>query len=114
MDEDQRLRNLARWRKAGKKENTVKLGSTLKALMDRRVSPRHSVQASVALAWEHLLPPLLARHCRPAEVKNGILKVKVDSSVYMYELRLCKDDLLEQLRDRCPKAKVKDIRFLME
>ncbi|MHC4494517.1 MAG: hypothetical protein ACYSYM_01700 [Planctomycetota bacterium] len=37
--------------------------------------------------------------------------MRVDSSSYMYELQLCSSELLEELQQQCPKARLTRIKF---
>jgi len=65
----------------------------------------------VADAWSEILPDELGEHCGIVEVTGGLLKVKVDSPAYMYELQLCGSELLDELRRRCPRARLTRIKF---
>ena len=79
----------------------------------QEVAPRQAKFGSVAEAWNHLLPVELGRHCRIADISGGQLKVVVDSPVYLYELRLCSDGLIKELRRQCPRAKIKSIKLIV-
>ncbi len=57
---------------------------------------------SVGQAWEQVLPPGLRTHCRLEGFKRGCLRIGVDTASYMYELQLCKAELLEELQRLCP------------
>lgn len=66
------------------------------------LAPVHKRCTSVGEAWDQLLPPGLRTHCRIGGLKGGSLRVTVDGPSYMYELQLCKTQLLEELRRLCP------------
>jgi Dna[CI] antecedent DciA-like protein len=68
---------------------------------------------SVTEALEGLLPPPMRGHCRLGEISGGSIKIVVDSASYMYELQLCKAELLEELRRVCPGAGVRRIGVTM-
>lgn len=106
MDEGGRLRKTIMDR-AG----AVRLGDTLGELMERRITPEHARFGPVAEAWSRLLPTELGRHCRIAGMGGGRLKVLVDSSSYMYELSLCRAELLAQLQHECPRAGLRIIKI---
>jgi hypothetical protein len=59
---------------------------------------------SIVEAWEQLLPPGLRAHCRIGGLRGGCLRIAVDGPSYMYELQLCKDELLGELQRLCPGA----------
>jgi len=92
-------------------QGPAKLGDVAKRFIEGIVSPRQAKFAPVAEIWCQLLPDELNRHCRIADISGGHLKVVVDSSSYLYELQLCSSELLKELKQRCPRARIKDIKF---
>jgi len=58
--------------------------------------------------WEAAVGPEVARHARPAALRDGALEVAVDSSVWCQELQLHRARILEALRrelgDEAPSA----------
>ena len=68
---------------------------------------------SVTEALAGLLPPPMRGHCRLGEISGGSIKIVVDSASYMYELQLCKAELLEELRRVCPGAGLRRIQVVM-
>jgi predicted nucleic acid-binding Zn ribbon protein len=107
------LRNAGQRLRTGQPGRAVRLSDTLSELMNNHISPRQARFGSIAELWSQLLPAELSRHCRLHEVSSGQLKVLVDSPVYMYELKLCSSELLEELRRQCPRAKIKEIKFVV-
>ncbi len=81
--------------------------------MDRQISPRQAVFSNVADTWSQMLPAELGEHCEIVDISGGLLKVRVDSPSYMYELQLCSSELLEELRQHCPKARLTKIKFVI-
>jgi hypothetical protein len=109
MDQDQQLLNIARWRT--KSNRTARLGDAVKQLMENQILPRQAKFGAIAELWSQLLPAELHRHCKLADVAGGQLKVLVDSPTHLYELRLCSSQLLEELQQQCPRARIKKIKF---
>ena len=93
-----------------KADSPVRLGQTLETYM-ADVSPKYTRFSQVENAWNQLLPDELLSHCRIAEISRGKLKIKVDLPAYIYELKLCSSDLLEQIKQLCPQAGIKQIVF---
>jgi len=48
--------------------------------------------------WEAVVGPEVARHARPAALRDGALEVSVDSSVWCQELQLQRERILAALR----------------
>jgi hypothetical protein len=88
----------------------VRLGDVLGELMEGQISPRQARFESIVDLWCQLLPVELRRHCKIADISGGQLKVLVDSSSYANELRWCSSQLLEELGQRCPQARIKRIK----
>jgi len=112
-DENRQLQDIAKWRKSKKRDRVTKLGDTVKELMDNQISPRQEKIGLVVETWNELLPVGLAEHCRIDAILSGELKVLVDSPAFVHELRLCSPGLLEQLQQKCPRARIKNIRVII-
>jgi predicted nucleic acid-binding Zn ribbon protein len=89
------------------------LGELVKDLMERRICPQQNKYESVARVLDGLLPTELRQHCRLEGISGGQVKVTADSPSYMQELRLCSSELLKELQQRCPKARIKNIRYVV-
>ena len=94
-------------------DSAVRLGEVAERLMAEQISPRQEKFSSVAEVWNLMLPAELAQHCEIVGVSGGQLKVQVDSPSYMYELQLCSSQLLEELQQQCPKARLTKIKFVV-
>jgi predicted nucleic acid-binding Zn ribbon protein len=94
-------------------DSTVRLGEVAERLLAEQISPRQEKFGPIAEIWSLMLPAELARHCEIVGVSNGRLKVQVDSPSYMYELQLCSSELLEELQQQCPKARLTKIKFVI-
>ena len=78
-----------------------------------RLAPVHARCDSVESVLEGLLPPAMRTHCRLAGVSGGNVKLVVDSASYMYELQLCKAELLTELQRLCPTSGLRRIQVGM-
>lgn len=112
MEEGWQLRSIRQRRSRAKSKGTQRLGEILIELMDGQVSPRQARFGPVVELWGELLPVELACHCRITGLIGGQLKVAVDSPSYMHELRLCSVELLEELQQRCPRARIERIKIV--
>jgi hypothetical protein len=112
MDEFEQLQNTLKYRRAKKRNNTTKLCDAVQKFLTEQVSPKQAKFGAVAEIWNQLLPEELCRHCEIVGISGGILKVKVDSPAYKYELQLCSSELIEELQQQCPKVRLTEIRFV--
>ena len=110
---DQLLHNAVEGRRARKSDRTVRLGDAVQQFMAEQVSPRQAKFGAVAELWSQLLPAELCRHCEIVDISGGQLKVRVDSPAYKYELQLCSSELLEELQQQCPRARLTKIKFVV-
>ncbi len=113
MDEEERLLNATRWRRSWKSYRAASLGQVAQQLMDKRISPQQARFGPVTELWGQLLPEELNGHCRIADISGGQLKVLVDSPSYAHELRMCGPELLAELQSQCPRARIRDIKFVI-
>ena len=111
MDEIERLQNTLKCRRTRKPYSATGIGQIVQQYLDGQVSPRQAVFSEVAEALSRMLPEELARHCEIVDISAGLLKVLVDSPSYMYELQLCSSELLGELRQQCPRARLTKIKF---
>jgi len=107
------LQRMVEGQRMRKVDRTVRLGEVAEQLMTEQISPRQEKFSSVAEVWNLILPAELAQHCEIVGVSGGQLKVQVDSPSYMYELQLCSSELLEELQQQCPKARLMKIKFVV-
>lgn len=111
VDEGEQLRKAVKWRAVPRADNTASLGDVLSGLIENRVSPQQIRFGLIAEALGQLLPAELCQHYRIVDISGGRLKVLADSPSYMYELQLLSCELLKELARRCPRARIKEIKF---
>ena len=109
--ENQHLTNLVNWRKKNTRRQPAPLADSLTEIMEKNISPNQSVYQVVSDFFQQVLPPQLLSHCKIADVQARRVKIIVDSPVYLHEFRLISNDLLQQLQNSCPQAKIKDMKF---
>ncbi len=78
-----------------------------------QLTPMPQRTDSLVEALSTLLPPGLAAHCQLGGISGGSIKLLVDGASYMYELQLCKVELLDQLQRLCPGAGLRRIQIAM-
>lgn len=68
-------------------------------------------QGELMASWDELVGEATAARSRPVGIDRGVLVVQCDSTAWATQLRLMRDDLLRQLAERFPDARVDSIRF---
>src|SRR5262245_32540155 len=63
------------------------LGPELLTFFKQSVERRHSKLTKIADCWEKLVPQTLLDHCALESLSAGTLRVIVDSSPHLYELK---------------------------
>ena len=93
--------------------STDRIGNLVDTLLRETIKPAQTRLEPLEEAWEQIVPPGLAAHCRVRGLGSGQLRIGVDSPVYMYELQLCSQDLLEALQRRCPQSGLRRIKLTL-
>ena len=112
MDELEQLQNTLKHRRAKIQNNTTKLYDTAQKFLTEQVASKQIKYGAVVEIWNQLLPEELCRHCEIVGISGGKLRVKVDSPAYNYELQLCSSELLKELQQQCPKARLTEIKIV--
>ena len=99
--------------KKNTRDRAVRLDGAVQKLVCEQLLPRQNTFDSIDALWRQLLPSDIIHHCKIDNISGGILKVKVDSPLYIHELRLCGAELLAELQRRCPRARIKKIKFTL-
>ena len=94
--------------------STTRIGKLVDTLLRESIKPGQARIDPVLETWSRIVPPGLAGHCRVRGLSHGVLRIGVDSPVYMYELQLCSQDLLEALKRCCPRSGLRRIKLSLD
>lgn len=112
MDKDEQLlRNIVEQKRKKSRDRTVKLGEVVGDIQTNRISPAQTRFARLTEVLEQVLGPNLASHCKVDSVSAGQLKILADSPSYRTQLRLCSSEIIGQLQQACPRARIKNIKI---
>jgi hypothetical protein len=67
---------------------------------------------SIPDAFEQIAGENLARNCRIESLLAGVMKVKVKSGPYMFELRTRATQIVEGLKQQCPSSNIREIKLV--
>ena len=93
--------------------STARIGHLVDTLLRESIKPAQTRLEPLAEAWNRVVPPGLAAHCRVKGWGSGQLRIGVDSPVYLYELQLCRQDLLQALKQSCPRSGLREIKLTL-
>lgn len=85
--------------------------SLIANLMVARGYARQQEANAVADAWAAVAGPAAASRSRAGKVFRGVLSVFVDDATLMQELTFRKRKLVEELAQRLPDHRIRDVRF---
>ena len=109
-----RARVLREWQPFGPTPNipTGSPASTLVPQVMKKLGLEQRLQQSQAFSlWPEIVGAVNARHSKPVSLRNGLLVVGVEHSVWMQELWSLKPLMLQKIQERVGKKAVRDIRF---
>lgn len=109
MDEHKLLAGLVDHRTKRRSDSTVKLADSISSLMNGRISPQQERYMAAADALDQVVPASFRSRCKIAEIAGNTLRLKVNSPVYLYQLKVCEEALLEQLKKNRAIAKINKI-----
>jgi predicted nucleic acid-binding Zn ribbon protein len=84
-----------------------KAGNILGGILERHNIRKIGALANIAADWRQVCGETVARHCAPADLRDGVLSIVVDSPAWMQQLSFLKAELLEKLQTHG----IEDIRF---
>ncbi|UCE98596.1 MAG: DUF721 domain-containing protein [Planctomycetota bacterium] len=112
LNDCEQLRDIAKWRRKHPAQ-AAKLSSVIQELLETKISPLQTKFTLISELWTELVPLELRQHCRIVGISGDRLKVFVDSPSFASELRWYSSSLIEQIKQQCPSARIKDIRYVV-
>ena len=94
-----------------KKRRPEHIGSILKQLF-RDQKWENNIEASLPLLrWHEIVGSQLAKQTQPEFLKDGVLQVRVENSVWLNHLRFLAEELRQKLNEELPSLEIKELRF---
>ena len=113
MAEGKQTEGVVRRRGSRKLGYTSRLGEAVMEFVEKRVSPRQSRFGLVSEVWRQILPAELLQHCEIVDISGGRMKVAADCPMYANELRWCAAEIVGELAQRCPQARIREIKCVV-
>jgi hypothetical protein len=89
--------------------NDQKLGEALKDWLSEGPLQRKYAQSTIRKAWEDKMGALVIQNTSALTLNDGVVRIKIKSSVLKQELHMGRDKILVMLKDSCPEVYVKEI-----
>jgi hypothetical protein len=87
------------------------IAGELKLFFGRVARPARR-NVSIPEAFEQIAGDYLAQNCRIESLTAGVMKVKVKSGPYMFELRCRAGQIVEELKQQCPLSNIREIKLV--
>lgn len=88
-----------------------RIGEVISRVMAGEGYRKRSRQGPVYDLWPQVVGEFLAEKSRPVSIRNGVLLVQVEDSVWMHELQLEKYQILQRLWKLVGEEEITDIRW---
>jgi predicted nucleic acid-binding Zn ribbon protein len=75
------------------------------------VNERFDALAALRGRWPEIAGTALAQRSQVVGLKDGVVQVTVQNSVWLAEMRLCRKPLLDKLKKMLPEQSWQDIKF---
>jgi hypothetical protein len=95
-----------------KSNNPERLGDIVNKVLKEKVSPKQAKFSRLVNCWSEILPSELVEHCCIEDISAGQLVVRVDAPSYKYELQLCREEVVQQLNNKCSSARIEKIKII--
>ena len=98
-------------RKRGKQVNLQRLGNVLQGILKKHNIFFDSEEQRLLEVWQKAVGPQISVQTRPDRLKRNTLFVKVSSSVWMHQLHILKQDIIEKINELLGKELIKNVHF---
>jgi len=92
-----------------KRTNERTLSDLLGDLVDAFGMRERMDELDITTAWDHIVGPMVARHTVSVKLREGRLRIKVDSAPLRHELMYMREALREVLNKRAGRPVISEI-----
>jgi predicted nucleic acid-binding Zn ribbon protein len=87
---------------------------SLEHLVKKLGMPEMGAVATIFQKWPEVVGPILAEHCRPLTLRDGVLKVVVDDNQWLIQLKWAAPQVVESLNKFTPEPAVDRLELRLE
>jgi predicted nucleic acid-binding Zn ribbon protein len=93
------------------KNGPVAISQAMEAVLRGLGSGRMACADSLSEAWSKAVGEKNIKHTRPADIKDGVLIVHVDSSAWLHKLTMEKIQILSKIKEELGEDVIRDIKL---
>jgi predicted nucleic acid-binding Zn ribbon protein len=93
-------------------ERPEKIGSILKELLQNLGIDKRIEEYDALLAWDGIVGEKIASLTRVKHVRDGILFVEVKGAVWMSEIQMMKNEIIDKLNEGRDRGKIRELVLL--
>lgn len=93
------------------KKKPVAISGVVGEIIRKLETGRGSQAGALNDSWARVIGRDNVRHARPVELKNGILIIHVDSSIWIHKLSMEKSAVLAKMKSEIGEDVIKDIKL---
>jgi predicted nucleic acid-binding Zn ribbon protein len=95
-------------------KSSARIGDILPRVLEIMGLNDRFEEAKLMREWAAVVGPVVAKKSRPRMLRDGILYIEVENSVWMQELWFHQKQIIERIKKEYPKVDVKGIRLEIE
>jgi len=92
-------------------KNAASVATLLKEIFRHRGYDSKIEEHRAFVLWDKIVGEQIATRTRPVRIRDGVMHVQVDHTVWMQQLQLLKPKILEKLRRAVPGTEIRDLFF---
>ena len=93
---------------------SAKVGEILPRVLELMGLDGKFEETKLFRGWADVVGPVIAKKSRPRMLRDGILFIEVENSVWMQELWFHQQQIIDRISEEFPKVEVKGIRLEIE
>ena len=95
-------------------KSSARVGEILPRVLELLGLDNKFEEVKLMRGWAEVVGPVIAQRSRPRMLKDGILFIEVENSVWMQELWFHQKQIVDRIKKEYPKIEVKGIRLEIE
>ncbi|MDD4857703.1 MAG: DUF721 domain-containing protein [Candidatus Krumholzibacteria bacterium] len=95
-------------------KSSARIGDILPRVLELMGLNDRFEEAKLMREWAEVVGPVVANKSRPRVLRDGILYIEVENSVWMQELWFHQKQIVERIKKDYPKVEIKGIRLEVE
>jgi len=94
-----------------KRSSPARVGDLLDSVLGRLGLRKRIKENEVFLVWEEAVGETVARNCRPKSITEGIMVIETKDNVWMQELSMLRQGIVEKINELLGWDAVRELRF---